>query len=366
MNRKLISTVVTASALLSACVFDSEDNKDKDGGIAGQSTVLAFTSDYTTGALRWLEGDTLSAASLEFNSDSKLVVHGQTLYVLERSGADNLVILDASQLPSKDGIHQVALADASNPMDLVVVNDSLAWIALYGKDYILAIDPKTGKAKDSVDLSEYNVGDATVPYMQSVAMYGDTLLVVLQRLGADWSVSHKGLVILIDAIDGEILDEVELKGKNPFDARVIGDKLYVGCQGSSQGTIQLDDTRSLDVVDLKTGEASVFVKSKDLGGSPTSLAYDSKNELLYVGSYKSWGDMPVGIVDLATGKVLQKAIPNVYNAFGGIDVDPTTSTLYIGDQDSENGGLKAWDGDSTRVVKAKKAMPMSSIVVANW
>lgn len=366
MKLKITLAALCASTLFSGCLFDSEESKNNSETITGTSTVFAFTSDGTTGELRWLEGDSLSASSLEFHNDSKVIPQGNMLYILERYEADNLVILDASKLPSSESVKQIALKDASNPMDLVVVNDTLAWLALYNEGYVLAIDPSTGKAKDTLDISEYSSEGAPSPYTQALELYGDTLLVVLQRLNADWSVEKKGLVLVVDAISGKILDEIELKGRNPFDARVIGAQLYVGCQGSSMGTMVLDETHSLDVVDLKTAEVEVLVTSKNLGGAPTSIAYDAKKDLLYVGSYKAWGDMPVAIVERATGKILQKAIPNIYNAFGGIDVDPETSLLYIGDQDTEKGGLKTWDGDTTLTIQSGDALPIYSIAVGNW
>lgn len=357
-----------ATTLFSGCLFDSEEKKSNDGaGVETKSAVVAFTSDYTTGALRWVSGDSIPSGSIAFNSDSKIVAHGQTLYVMERTGADNLVILDLETLPSTEGIKQVALEDGANPMDLVVVNDTLAWVALYGKDYLLAINPKTGKAKDSIDIGDYKATGSSVPMAQSVLLYGDTLIVLLQRLGASYAVEEKGMVVLMDAYTGKIIDDVELKGKNPFGGIVLGSKLLVSCQGDAYGNPDFDDTKSLDQLDLKTGEVKVLTTSKNLGGGPTSLAYDEANDILYIGSYRKYLDVAVAQVNPNTGAVISKAIPDVKNAFGGIAYDAEAKLLYVGEQvSSTEGALLTWDGKTTVAIPGKKLLPMASIAVTHW
>jgi DNA-binding beta-propeller fold protein YncE len=363
-HNSLILTGIMALALTS-CVFDSEEKSNKGEGTSKNTAILMHTSDYTTGSMRWLSGDTISDAKVSFNSDTKLVAHGKMLYVLERYGADNIAIVNIENLPSTSEITQVSLAPLANPMDLEVINDTLAWVALYGTDYLLQINPKTGKSIDSVSLKKWNAEGADVPYAQSLALYGDTLIVVLQRLGEDFAVIEKGFVVLLDAKNGETLGEIELKGTNPFDALLIEDQLFVGCQGSSRNE-DLDDSKSLDVVDLKTGKVRVFTTAKDLGGSPTSLAFDEKNDILYVGSYRSWGDMPLASVNASTGAVIKKEIPGATNVFGGIVFDEKQGILYIGDQDDKEGGLKIWNGTAMQAVPGKELLPVTSLVVTHW
>jgi hypothetical protein len=76
--------------------------------------------------------------------------------------------------------------------------------------------------------------------------------------------------------------------------------------------------------------------------------------------------MPVGVVDLSKGTVKSQAIPNVINAFAGIAVDPVSGLLYVGDEDADNGGLKAYDGKTTKTIKANKTLPMYSVTLAKW
>jgi len=187
----------------------------------------------------------------------------------------------------------------------------------------------------------------------------------MQRLNS-WSPSAKGLVALLNAKTGAILDTISLKGNNPQAAILDGARLLIPNEGDLMDSTTAASTRSLDVIDLKTGTVSVLATSTALGGAPGTVALDSKNRKLYVGVYHNWGTMPVAIIDADNGDILQTSIEGVADAEGGMAFDTVSGSVFIGDRSSTNGGLKIWNGTSLRTAPSGDALPPLSIAIANW
>ncbi len=367
MKKKLLLPLgIASSLLLSGCLFDSDSTDNKVSTLTQNSVVAVFTSDYTSGAMRWLDSNQLADDSLQFNQDSRIHAGGQYIYVLERFGADNLVRVDAAKLGIGDAAveYQKSLGAGANPEDVAIVSSSLGWLALSGRGYLLKFNPATGLAMDSIDISAYSQDSTPSPQAVALALYGDTLCVVLQRL-TSWSPNHPGLLLLLDANKGSIMDTIALLGHNPGEIVLEDGKLYVANSGDLMNS-ELDDTRSLDVVDLKTGSVKVLSTSVALGGGPSGLTLDQKNQVLYTSVYKGWGETTVAKVSLTDGKVITAKLPGVSNGFGGVAFDNKTQILYVGEQDQTLAGVKSWDGDSLRVVSSPKVLPPTGFAIANW
>ncbi|HSQ42618.1 MAG TPA: hypothetical protein VLM37_10095 [Fibrobacteraceae bacterium] len=374
-NSSAVSSSVALSAGSSAAEISATSSAEEDSSAgssateasAGSSLVLEFTSDYASGALRWLDGDSLSSSLLEFYEDARISVQGQYLYVLERSGTDNLSKLDLSELstsPTSAVLYQNALASGANPEDVAILNDTIGWLAQSGNNNLLAFNPKDGSIRDTVDLSAYAQDGESSPNPYNLALSGDTLYVIMQRLIL-WSPDKPALVARFNAQTGTLIDTLQLIGHNPNAALIYQGKLYVANSGDLMSS-DLDSTKSIDVLDLATGTVSQLLNATTLGGGPLYLALDSANGLFYTTVYKSYGAEPVAAVNISDGSISLDSIPGVVDAFGGLAFDASAGILYIGERETDLSGLKAWDGSALKTISSGDALPPYGIVVANW
>jgi len=366
MKTKLLALAgLTATTLLTGCLTDSD--KSDNNSTKNNASVAVFTSDFTSGALRWIIGDSLASGKLDFYQDAHIRAEGKYVYILERLGGDNVVKIDASLLGqgSEAVLYQTHLGDGRNPEDLAIVSETKGWIASSGSFQLLAFNPTTGSLTDSVDLSAFAATDsATSINPNSLALVGDTLCVIAQRL-VGFSPNLPGLVILLNANTGKLIDTLQLKGHNPSGIAQQGSKLWIANTGDLMNSA-LDATKGIDEVDLSKGTVKTLTTGKTLQGGASGITLDSAAGTLYVGVYKGWGAEPVASVTVSNGAVVIDSIPGVVNAFGGVAFDSKSSLLYIGEQDTELAGVKTWNGDSLATITSKGALPPTSFAIATW
>ena len=126
---KKFLTLTAASALAFYMTACSDNSTSADDDPLKPGSVYVFGSDYKAGELRWVNEDGVSDKSVQFNQDSKIVGIDGNLFVLERLGADNLSLVDASENKVK---WQVELDDGANPSDVVKADKDEVWVALEG------------------------------------------------------------------------------------------------------------------------------------------------------------------------------------------------------------------------------------------
>lgn len=167
----------------------------------------------------------------------------------------------------------------------------------------------------------------TTPNLEDLEVSGDTLFAVFQRLDADWSKNHNGLLALYNLKDGTLLDTIQLATKNPAAVKVVKGNVFVATTGNY---IPGKDC-GIEKVDLSKKTSSMFVNGTQLNGCPTAFAVDTKSNLGFIAaSDAAYLNKPVE-VNLSTGSV--KNIPGTFmDAAGGLEFDETTGTLYIGDR----------------------------------
>ena len=118
--------------------------------VAG-GVVFVYISDfYSSGKLHWIEGDDISEDNLPFSTDTKLVVANDKLYVLDRKGAGSISNVNTS---TKKVAWQQAI-NTENPYDLVAIDGSTAWVAMYNEAEIRKISLTDGSTISSIDTKE--------------------------------------------------------------------------------------------------------------------------------------------------------------------------------------------------------------------
>lgn len=370
---KILLTSMLALSLF-ACSDDDDDDDDEVASSSSSSveetasnSVFVFGSDYTSGELRYIVGDSaLSSESLEFYQDSKVIAAGGALYVLERYGADNVSLIDVESFGSDSAVvWQTSLDDASNPSDLVAYDETSVWVSLEGNGDILQLSTEDGGKVKDISTDDFISEGGTSSNVVDIEISGDTLFALMQRYVYDaetYSTTYPlGVIGIYDAEKGDLLDSIQLLTQNPTAMKFYDGALYVASQGpynDSWGT-DADSLRGIEKVDVAALTSEIVVSGEDLGGGVYQFALDTGDGLAYAAIYKSYGDVPLVKVDLATGKV--STVSGVSDVEGSLAYDSASGLLYIGDRTYGSEAVYVYDGASVSEIDIGTALAPYSI-----
>lgn len=160
------------------------------------------------------------------HSDAIVRTDGRHVFVLNRFGADNVLVLDAANDYAVVNQYSVA-GTGRNPSDLVVVSPTKAYVSLYESNALLVCHPTTGAVQGTIDLSSFADVDGTVEMDQMVRV-GTRLFVALQKLDRrviPWAVTGSSTVVVIDTTTDTVIDAdvdapgvqgITLAAQNPY------------------------------------------------------------------------------------------------------------------------------------------------------
>lgn len=354
----------SSSAESSETSSSSETDCDGAGCVTSactDRTVFVFGTDYKAGELRWIEEKAghvavISEDKLDFYQDSKIINAGGNFFVLERAGADNLTLLDPCK---KEVLWQTALEDYSNPTDVVMADESSAWVALEGTQNFVKVSVADGKILKTVKTDAFTSKGGTSPNLADFAVRGDTLFAIFQRYVYDaatyTSAYPKGLLAWYDLKTGELLDTLSLATKNPAMMAATSENLYVATQGEydEMWSLPADENRGIEKVDLTKKKSSLFVTGVKLGGGATDITVDEKNALAYVAVSVGFSKAVVS-VNMKDGSV--KELKDISGADGGFYFDAKSGLLYTGDRTF--GDVLFYDGKDVLVVEKGDVAPL--------
>ena len=294
-------------------------------------TTYVFGSDYTTGELRWIVDGKISAKSIQLNQDSKVISAGENIFVLERYGADNIVLIDQKGQKIK---WQQSFETNDNPSDVVKASDTEVWVGLEGPNKIVKVAVADGKVTKTIKTDDFAKAEGQFANVVDLEVSGDTLFALFRRAVAGWPAGYPdpGLLAMYKLNDGTLLDTIRLAKVDPSAMAFVNGKLYVASAGQydASGATLADDTRGIEVVDFAKKASTTVVDGTKLGGGISSFAVDAKNGIAYAAIYKNYGDVPLVQVDLSAKTV--KSISGVSDVEGSLAFDAATSSLYIGDR----------------------------------
>ena len=294
-------------------------------------TTYVFGSDYTTGELRWVVDGKISAKSIQLNQDSKVISAGENIFVLERYGADNIVLIDQKGQKIK---WQQSFETNDNPSDVVKASDTEVWVGLEGPNKIVKVAVADGKVTKTIKTDDFAKAEGQFANVVDLEVSGDTLFALFRRAVAGWPAGYPdpGLLAMYKLNDGTLLDTIRLAKVNPSAMAFVNGKLYVASAGQyeASGATLADDVRGIEVVDFSKKISTTVVDGAKLGGGISSFAVDAKNGIAYAAIYKNYGDVPLVQVDLSAKTVT--SIAGVSDVEGSLAFDAATSSLYIGDR----------------------------------
>ena len=125
--------------------------------VVGADTFI-YISDYSSGKLYWVvddggeKGVCDDVDAIAFSGDTKIVTVNDKIYVLDRKGKGSLSQVN----PSTKKVAWQKAIDAENPYDIVAINGSEAWVAMYNTAEIRRISLSTGaEVSGSIDTKEF-------------------------------------------------------------------------------------------------------------------------------------------------------------------------------------------------------------------
>lgn len=239
------------------------------GDPAAQLAVTAF-SDGSSESAKFLLTD---------NSDAILRASHGKLFIINRGSASIQVVDLASHQQEAD----YSVGAGSNPQDIILTSLDKAYVSrldaqrdLNNQDDVLVINPINGELITSIDLTEYTdpSGDRLARAAQ-MTLAGNKLYVLLQDLGADFSASFTGKLVIINTEDNKVIKSHPLASYNPYDLTYssLHNKIYVSFSGKYLPDFSIEAGSSgIEVLDpLNLDSSGLQLSDVDFGGSVGEL-----------------------------------------------------------------------------------------------
>ncbi len=360
MHRSFIAAASAAGLLLLAAASSA------------QSGLFVITTDYSTGSTAFLAADAEEAEVnlLGIHSDAVGHYHDGRVYVVNRLGQDNILVLDAMDL--RTPLAQFSVGNGTNPHDIEIVAPGKAYVTLYDRASLLVVDPRDGAELGEIDLSAFADADG-LPEVSQIVRIGERLYLSCQRLDRDggWEPADVSYLIVVDIAtdtlvdvdpDAEGVQGIRLSAANPNGMAVTGEQIAVGVVvnfGDRSGGVEIVDTAANRSLGLALSE-------EDLGGDITSMVLVGPDRGYAVVADENFANS-VRSFDLSSGSV---GAP-LENISGGFipDLAADGDRLIVADRgsfsDPASAGLKFYDAATGAFLRGPIAtgLPPSSIVV---
>jgi len=278
------------------------------GSAWAASGVFVTTSDYATGSTAYLApgADVAEVNLLGVHSDAGAYYRDGKVYVVNRLGQDNILVLDVDDLQTP--LTQFSVGNGTNPQDIEIVSPNKAYVSRYKSTALLIVDPQSGAELGTIDLSAFADADG-LPEMSAMVRVGSRLYVAVQRLDrdGDWGPADVSYLVVIDTSTDEIVDVdpgtagvqgIALAAPNPGSVIAVGDLIVVG-ESASFG----DQLGGIDVIDTRTDQSTGLVIGEEaMGGDIATVVMASARQGYAIVSDASFVNS-VRPFDLSTGVV---------------------------------------------------------------
>lgn len=337
--------------------------------LANQAVMT--TTDYATGGLSSLDLGTNTAANdhLTIHSDAVVRTYRDKVYILNRLGQDNVIVLDGDDLQTP--LTQYSTGNGTNPHDIAFVSEEKAYISLYERTQLLIVNPVTGDSLGTVDLSTFADADG-LPEISQLVINGDRLFAACHRLDREngWVPTEFSAIAVVD-VSTDLLVDVEpdkegvqgilMAGKNPSGAALRGSKWYL----SAVNTYTDLTDGGIEVIDLANLRSEgIVLDETTAGGNLGSLTMISGDDGYVVVSDENFANI-VKRLNLTTRSVS----PGLDGLTGGHvpGLGLFGTRLFVLDQgsfgDPASAGVRVYDVDSDDLLAGPidTGLPPSSI-----
>lgn len=337
--------------------------------LANQAVMT--TTDYATGGLSSLDLDTNTAVNdhLTIHSDAVVRTYRDKVYVLNRLGQDNVIVLNGDDLQTP--LTQYSTGNGTNPHDIAFVSEEKAYISRYGRTHLLVVNPVTGDSLGTVDLSTFADADG-LPETSQLAVHGGHLFAACHRLDREngWVPTEFSAIAVVDVTSDQLVDVdpdaegtqgIVMTGSNPAGAALRGSRWYL----SAVNTYTDLTDGGIEVIDLANLRSEgIVLDETTAGGNPGSLVMTSERDGYAVITDENFVNS-VKRLDLAT----QSVSPGLEGLSGGFvpGLGLFGTRLFVLDQgsfgDPASAGVKVYDVNSNDLLAGPISMglPPSSI-----
>jgi hypothetical protein len=342
-----MNKVFAVSSALLIC-FIGCSQKSNPGAPQSSSTqsIVAVSLSYTYDAGNmglFSISDTVAYKNLlSIWTDNDIRTNNGAVYVLERSGKDNLLKISGSIITDSTVTYEKNIGASVNIQDIAFVSATKAYITQYAGSKVAIVDPQTGlRLNRAIDLSAFNTYAGTdsadvVPYMGKEVYYGGKVYIACQRLkapaGGFIQAADTSKIVVINTTTDSVEKAISLMYKNPQELSICNGKLYVGSVG-----IWGANDAGIEAIDLATdtnlgsilGEsafpgdvASIIIVSDTKGYAVISTPSFTTELHSFNPQTKSTGQKIAGIDAPCSGHM----------AFDG-------TYVYVGDRSNANPGI---------------------------
>ena len=240
---------------------------------------------------------------------------------------------------------EVSTGAGTNPMNLAFADDGTAWVSAFLTDELLQLDLSAGVAAGDRLLARVSLAAADLPHdagagqswarPNGLAFADGKLFAALSNLSAKWTPAGPGVVAVVDHAAGQVVDYLELEGRDPIGATVDPEAgvIWFVSAGDYQNGAGFAGNGLLEAVDPATDE---IVGRIEVDGAPFELALGNGG-LAYLGNGM---DGRLLVVDLADRTQLdsidlRRHVPATELSYiSGLALDPA-GLLYVVDFNSD-------------------------------
>ena len=251
--------------------------------LANQAVIT--TTDYSSGSFSSLDLSTNTATRdhLTIHSDAVVRTYRDKVYIINRLGQDNVIVLSRSDL--KTPLMQYSTGNGSNPHDMAFVSEEKAYISRYERAQVLIVNPVTGDSLGAVDLSGFADADG-LPEVSQLALYDNYLFAACQRLDRDngFVPTDVSVIAVVDVMTDQVVDVdantagvqgIVMASKNPAGAVQRGNKWFLSAVNTF-GDLTDGGIEMIDLANLRS--EGVVIGEMALGGNLSFLAMVSDDE----------------------------------------------------------------------------------------
>lgn len=339
----------------------------------GRSKVGIVSSDLSgTGRFTVMNQDGLvSGFYTPVHSDAVARYTNNQVYVMNRLGRDSILVLnpDAAYTP----VAEYSTGSGSNPHDIAVVNEGLAYISLYERTYLLQIDPRSGAVYARIELGQFaetvSAGGAPdgLPEIDQLHLYENSLFVTVQRLDRNHPVfvyapTEVSYLLELDARSGALIAAHRMQFVNPFSKikriQFQGtDRLAVSSPGYLGFNFQIDG--GIEVFDLSSRSFTGYLYTEQAAGGDI-LDFVFKNDVTGY-ALVQYADFSISLqrFNPSTGQRVSELAfyPASGGYISGLLLGPD-GKLYAGDSSVENPGIRIYDTNAGDL--SLTALPVST------
>lgn len=289
-NRELhwaLSTLLAVAVALAGCSDDSPGEGDAGpdaevvcgpvvppSGLHGRLVVA--TEQYGSGGgISVVDLDTLepSINVALTHDDVTLRFFDNRIWVLNRFGADNLMILDGSsyQLVKQFSVRPGG-TEVCNPHDILFFDRCRAYLSCFAQAQIHILNPTASlgeELEDTIDLSSLADADG-LPEISHMVRVGDLVYVAIERLDrtSGWAPAPPSYLAVIDPATDTLVDTIELAEPNPVGPLVpiVGTTDLLVAAGGDWTGDWTGGAAGLLRIDTEGRTSTLALSAADLGG----------------------------------------------------------------------------------------------------